>query len=131
MRKLIAPKGIAFLIIVYYFIKSNISGVETPMKREYRLILWRGRVHRRFALLAGVVGLAMTPLARADCDGCVVAAIQGLKGEMVRQFVKLKNHLAGATGYPVYVADRRLRNGDCRRRRRSSPRPDRSLPAGV
>ena len=64
------------------------------MKREYRLIPWHGRVRGCLALLAVVVGLAMTPLARADCDGCVVAAIQELKAEMVWQFTELKNHLS-------------------------------------
>lgn len=64
------------------------------MKRECRLIPWRDGIRGRFALLAAIVGLTVTPMARADCDGCVVAAIHELKVEMIRQFAELKNHLS-------------------------------------
>lgn len=64
------------------------------MKREHRPIPWRDSVRGRLALLVAVVGLAVAPMARAACDGCVVAAIRELKAEMVRQFAELKNHLS-------------------------------------
>ena len=53
-----------------------------------------GGIREGLAVLVAAVGFAMAPVARADCDGCVVAAIQELKGEMVRQFAELKSHLS-------------------------------------
>ena len=47
------------------------------------------------ALIAiGATGLLAPPSpARADCDGCVVAAVNAHKEEMIRQFTLLKNLL--------------------------------------
>ncbi|MBS1225715.1 MAG: hypothetical protein H6R24_2393, partial [Proteobacteria bacterium] len=63
------------------------------MHRERSPIRLDG-IREGLAVLVAAVGFAMAPVARADCDGCVVAAIQELKGEMVRQFAELKSHLS-------------------------------------
>lgn len=49
----------------------------------------------RVAFFAAVAGLSVSSLpARAACDGCVVAAVNAHKTEMVKQFMDLKTFLA-------------------------------------